>query len=60
VLAELPRLSAGVNEIINVLLAWSATHWPSGVRGAGVWTLSWRNIVATSEAEEDAVTGQGL
>jgi hypothetical protein len=41
-------------------VAWSAARWPSGVRGAGVWTLSWRNMVATSEAEEDAVTGRGL
>jgi hypothetical protein len=35
-------------------------RWLLGVRGAGVWTLSCWNIAATSEAEEDAVTGLGL
>jgi hypothetical protein len=59
-LASLPPLWAGVSEIVNVSAAWSAACWPSGVRGAGVWTLSCLNIAATSEADEEAETGRGL
>jgi hypothetical protein len=40
-------------------VAWSATRCPSGVRGAGVWTRSCQNMAATSEDEEEAVTGRG-
>jgi hypothetical protein len=59
-LASLPPLRAGVSERVNVSAAWSAARWPSGVRGAGVWTLSCLNMAATSEADEEAETGRGL
>jgi hypothetical protein len=32
----------------------------TGVSLAGVTTLSWQNMVAMSEVEEEVVTGQGL
>jgi hypothetical protein len=58
--ASLPPRQAGVSERVNVSAAWSAACWPSGVRGAGVWTWSCLNMLATSEADKEVETGQGL